>query len=533
MARIPRYQQGQLASSMVGTPGIDTATATAFQNASTSVGKIGSAIMDVAQADYNARVQEQNRIRTEQRAAAKALDTLQKETQVGGDKAGLSISLNDMDNTMRQESRFSTDGAMAKWAEGAQKLADERLDKIQDPTLKLMTQKAFQTELASKQQQFGDYLNSRIPEIGAANAAKIGDALKLSTNSSDLSVLEVREKLETFSTDPINVKTFENVYGPAAGVKMREYQSSAARNYLAQTASTGNIDLLNERINRFSDIVEGTDSEEFYARQRQLAGQVKVQQEKEIEYNTAVTVNEGLSTIRQKAADGSLTRADVDAYVDGVKATNGTPGAIRAGNTVWTQYSKDETKTATKVVTAQEKETRRLEIAETQKQLNGDYNTLIGKSKGQVGPRKGTTPKDLSGLYADIDQAELQGNVTPEAANTMRRNVKWALKQFDKKEPQAAAHARVLMVESDNILKQAKTYTPDPLLNKVIGVNFNNAYFDTVESFEQRKGRLSTTQERKNLADNLLPKVMLQARQQVDAAAKARAQRIKAQAQKR
>lgn len=268
---------------MVGTPGIDTATATAFQNASTSVGKIGAAIMDVAQADYSARMQEENRIRSEQRAAAKALDTMKKETEVGGTLATYGVGLQTADSELRQQHYQNTDGALANWDDKANKLEEETLKNIQDPTLALMTKKALQTKRASEREQFAGFINSRVPDIAKQNTDKIGDALRISVNDPTLTADDVLGRINEFYVNPVNEKAFYNVYGEGADAQKRKFASEAARNYMAQVANTGGFDELTSLIKdkRFDSIVEGTDKEQFYSRQRSIANDVKQAQRHE------------------------------------------------------------------------------------------------------------------------------------------------------------------------------------------------------------------------------------------------------------
>lgn len=533
MAKIPRYQQGALESSMVGTPGINTAPASAFQSASRAFDTVTSAIYDVAETDYRLAQQEAQRIRSEQRAAQKELQTLQYENAAGGYKAQHATALNDMDNQMRQDYQWDTAGAMQAWNEKAQEMMDDRLEGITDPKLMLMTKKALQAEQATKQQQFGDWINSRVPDISKANVAKIGDSLKLSVNNADLQVSEVKDMLGAFAEDPANRKAYYNSYGQAAGVEMRKAQSDAARNYLAQTANNGDLNQLNERIGQFKDIIEGTDTEEFYARQRALANQVKVQNEQQQEYQVAVVTNESLAELKDKSANSTLTPNDVDNAVANMKASNATPGAIRAARAIGTQFTKDLQNQAEKVVTQQDRENLKLKIEGTRKQLSTDYNKLIGTHKGQIGPKKGTSAKQLGELYANIDEAEIQGHITPDGANAMRRNVQNALKVFDKKEPAAAARAKTMMQVSDNIIKAARTYTNDPEVNKVFGVKFNNVFFDHLDRWEKQTGKQASTQQMQNLMNSLLPKVLQDAKGEVERAKADRQRRVQAQMKNR
>jgi hypothetical protein len=528
---------------MVGTPGVDTSAGRAFESATDSLGTVGKNLYSVAEADYRAAQLELRQKQAEQRAAMKELQNLQYENNAAGAAAETDIALNEIDNRNRQKFQWDTSGGMEAFNAEAQKVIQDKLDGITDPKQKLMTEKLLQSRLASKTQQFADYLNSRVPDIGKANTQKIGDALRLSTNNSGLSVVDVQKKLEDFKNDPANQKAFYNVYGPAWEAEMRKYQSDAARNYLAKTAELGDLNVLNERIDKFSNIVEGTDAEEFYSRQRAMAQQVKVKAEQEQEFQTSVEANEMLSDIRDKASRDELTQTDVDTLTEYVKTNKGAPGMIRAANSALQQQNSRllrQAKTdAEKVVTEQDKEAKRQTMLQVRKELNSEFNNIIGKDKGKVGPRKTTldgkpvTPRMLSELYANIDQAEIDGNISADSAKAMRTQVGLAMRTFNKKEPQAALHAQNLMRDSDQLMKWARKATENPQVNKVFGVKLNNVYMDEVARLERKTGKLSTAQQRRNILEALWPKLLKEARTEYDEQQRTRKQRVQAETEKR
>lgn len=328
MARIPRYEQGGLASSMVGTPGVNTAGASAYHAAAQGLDTVAGAFKSVATFEWE---QEQKALRqkqAEQRAAAAHLKTLQYETQAGGTKAEFGTALNDMDNQKRQQYMWTTDGAAAAWTQDAQKLMDNKLDSITDPELKLMTQKALQGELGAKQQQFSDFLNSRIPHIGEANSQKIGDALRLSVNNPDLTPDEVLKTIADFKIDPLNLKTFENTYGPAAEAKMRGYQSDAAKNYLSLVANTGSLAKVKALINdkRFDSIIEGTDKEQFYSRQRTIAADEERAKQHQEQITQQTSSIDSLIRLSNASATGSIYDAPPAQIEQVINDPNTSPG---------------------------------------------------------------------------------------------------------------------------------------------------------------------------------------------------------------
>lgn len=532
MAKIPKYQQDKLASSMVGTPGVDTSMSQAFASGAQALNQVGDTLLRIGQIDYQERLREANRIKAEQRAAAKQLQELHVQTVNGARKAKYGVGLNGLSNELRQAHMFDINGAMESWNAKSVELMESQLETIVDPRERLMAQKALQAEQASQTEQFQNFLNGRIPEIGKANFKVIGDGLKISTNDPMLSPEDVRKKVVAFAEDPTVMKSALNVHGPAAPVAIREMQSDAIRNYMSKVAQSGNLDQLNMVIGAFDDLVEGTDTEEFYSRQRQLAREAQRMAERDFQYTASITAIDGLAELNAASQKGELTREMVDEFKTSVQDAKLPPSMGGAAERVWKSFTKGQWDAAAKVVTEQEKTKRITDAQNTQKDLNAKMGAYIGKYKGQFGARKGVSPIQLADLYADVDAAELSGAITSSAANTARTRINLSIKGLDRKDPQGAAHAKKLMADSDGLIRAATKYTNDPILNKEIGVQFHNQFFDLVQSVEQRKGRPTTQAERNRLIRALMPKVLSEAKQKIEEAKANRNAQIKAQLEK-
>lgn len=73
MPKIPVYEQGQLASAAVGTPGVNTAGATAWNALATEADRATNTMLQVAQARHNEKIAEARRLKADADAAAKEL----------------------------------------------------------------------------------------------------------------------------------------------------------------------------------------------------------------------------------------------------------------------------------------------------------------------------------------------------------------------------------------------------------------------------------------------------------------------------
>ncbi len=515
MGKVSRFSTGPLPSAAVGTPGVDDSEARFLQSAAQSIQSVANTQAAIAQQNFILTQQEIRRKQNEQRAAQKQLENLQIQTNTAGLNAEFGVAVNMLAQEKREQFKHDTTGALDSFSDVADKMLQERLRGITDPKEALMAEKQLRQTLGSQTQQFTDYLYSRIPAIGKANITKIGDALRLSTNDVSLSVEQVRTKLDEFQNDPSTKQAFFNVHGVAADAEMRKFQSDAVRNYLSKTANMGNLELLDERINEFDDIVEGTDTEEFYSRQRAMALQAKRKQEELAEYQASLDNNTALAEITDLRTRGELTEDVVHRFEKQVLENGGSPSLIKSARLQLTLQGKELERTAQrdvkkaetaarKVIREQEKEERRQQIGLARQQINSQFNDLFRGNK----LLKTTTPSQLSDLYANITSAEADGNLTPANANMMRKYINLGLKTLDRRQPEAVQHAKTIMRDVDDIHKMAIRATSQPEVNKIYAVKLNNAYIDAVEQIEAKQGRPTTKEQRQNILNILAPKLL-------------------------
>lgn len=324
MAKIPRYQQGNLASSMVGTPGIDTSMSSALQTGARAADNVADSLYNVAAYEWQLGKQEEARIRAEQREAQKQLTNMAYQNQAGADRAGYDTAMNSADNDLRLKHEFNTDGAMQAWQQKSDELINDRLENITDPKQKLMTQGVLQTAQAAKQQQFNDWILAQQHPIAVANVAKVADTLKLAVNDASLSTEEVLQKLDNYKNDDLTSTMYMNAYGPAAEAKIRQDQSEAARNYMSLIANAGGSERVKELINdkRFDSIIEGSDKEQFYSRQRSIAAEERrvVQHQEVITQQTAAV--DTLVSLSNQSSDGNIYHAPPAAIQQAINDPN-------------------------------------------------------------------------------------------------------------------------------------------------------------------------------------------------------------------
>lgn len=311
MARVPRYQQNQLESSMVGTAGVDTSVASAFARASQTFDGLENVVYHVMEEDYRAQQIAVARAQAEKQAAQKEMQTLMYSSNAAASKAVAGAVLNEMSNKLRTQYAHKTDGAMEDFNTQGSDLISQTLDAIQDPKQRLMTGKLLMEEFSTQQKQFSDWVFSQQHPIAVENAKRVGDALRVAVNDPTLGVDAVLAKLQKFSEDKDNMQVFYTAYGAASEVEMRKYKSDAARNYMSQVANTGTLEEVKALIRdkRFDSIVEGSDKEQFYSRQRQIATQEEQQRQHQTTIKNRTTDIDAIIELTNSSPDGTIEHA--------------------------------------------------------------------------------------------------------------------------------------------------------------------------------------------------------------------------------
>lgn len=284
MAKIPLYQQGNLASPVVGTPGTDTSITNAANSVEGSLRQLGNVAYNSLENDY---VLEQRALRqqqTLQRQAEMHMKTLANEGATAANSAGADTAATDMSNELRTKYHDNTDGSRDEFDEKMDGIVNDRLDAETDPERKAMLQIKLAGMRNSQTQSFANWITSRVPDIAKSNANTVGSALRYSVNNSSLSGTQVLQKLDDFEKNPDNLKQYQAAYGNDWQVEMRKHQSKGAQDFLATVANEGAMNGSDKRLKilmadkRFDKYIEGTDKEQFFSRQRAISSARRTEQ---------------------------------------------------------------------------------------------------------------------------------------------------------------------------------------------------------------------------------------------------------------
>lgn len=228
MPKIPLYEQGRLASSLVGTPGVDNSGQVMAETVASGLSQLNTALA------YKQR---------QTLAAQKELETLQRNAMAGERVSAISLKKTMIANDLKAKHMYDPDVGEVELNKQLAKLLEDETAGIQDPMLKAMVTGKGREEIVAEQKSYSDFKLSRAVPIMEKS---------LEAQSGDLS-FRVRSAVdpETGAVDPMAVgKLFEdfdnrtsgvmaNLYGPAAGERNRQAKGEALKGMLFEMAAKG------------------------------------------------------------------------------------------------------------------------------------------------------------------------------------------------------------------------------------------------------------------------------------------------------
>lgn len=374
MAKIPIYQQGNLASPVVGTPGVDTSVVNAANSVESSLHQLGNTAYQSLENDY---VLQQRALRQQQAAndaAQKHLMTLHNEGDAGAKASGVDIAANDLNNSLRTKHETNIDGAREEFDKGLDDLINDKLDAETDPERKAMLQIKLNNVRESQTKSFSTWMTGQIPQIAKGNADTVGSALAYSVNDPKLSGTQVLDKIKKFEENPDNIKQYQAAHGTGWLPEVRKKQSQAAQNFLAAVANTGDEKRLKTLMGdkRFDSYIQGTDKEQFYSRIRALSSARRSEQNIQYDLQNTDTRSQIATTVISKdpGSMDSLTQTGqklqgfLDAELKKPLAQRSTETISKLENEI--EQNHKEIKNYPKA--------QRLEAQERQKELNAKQN---------------------------------------------------------------------------------------------------------------------------------------------------------------
>lgn len=238
MPRVPLYDQNQLASQLVATPGVDKSSVALFAGIAETAESVGNTVYGLQAAEYQQQQVELRRQQAEVRAAEKELHTMKRSAEVSGMASGFSVKLNTLNNELQKRDTWNTDNTLKDFNDQARAWAEEELENETDPIKKAMAQKAYNEVITSQTNGLSDWAKSRtLPIIDSSIKAMAGDLTAKLKDSTVGDWVSANKTLEEYDKQ---LPIYETLYGKEGLTKLRADQDAALKQRVASIANGDN-----------------------------------------------------------------------------------------------------------------------------------------------------------------------------------------------------------------------------------------------------------------------------------------------------
>lgn len=236
MPKVPRYDQNALASSQVGTAGVDTSAGQMLSTISNEADQANQGFKQLYAQDYQTQQAEIKRKQAEVRAAEQAMETAKRAAEVSGHNSGLGVEAETVMAKLQLAGMWNTDTTQTDFANNLEALKQKKLDSIQDPLTKLQAEKAFNDTIGQYNARMGEFVKSRaIPIIGANIKGMESDLETKLSNSSIGDWNSVDKEMQNFEKSSAPLYAFTK--GEEGRKDLRAAQNSAMQQRIADIAN--------------------------------------------------------------------------------------------------------------------------------------------------------------------------------------------------------------------------------------------------------------------------------------------------------
>lgn len=309
MPKVPVYQQGQLASSVIGTPGVYTGASAPLGTISADFGNAASSLFNIANSLHSATLNAQREKEAELVAYNRKLKEAEQEASIAERVGGVEVGLTDLTSSLKTNYRSDTAGALREYQTQAQGVFKPVIDAEPDPLVKAKLKTAFAKKNAEYQSGMLRWSEDRQVPIMTEKITALAGHFSQSVGDASLSAAEVGQKYHNFQQENSGLYQFR--YGEAAPVKMREDMAEGVKSYLHATALNA-PELLEPRIKAFSGggFIDAGDLDHFAIQQRQIANQIRQTQLAEQTQAQSGAYLEARQRILASSETGDLKDAD-------------------------------------------------------------------------------------------------------------------------------------------------------------------------------------------------------------------------------
>lgn len=227
MPKIPLYEQGRLASSLVGTPGVDNSGQVMAETVSSGLSQLNTALA------YKQR---------QTLAAQKELETLQRNAIAAERVSAYDVKANQGYNDVTEKNAFTPDIAMAELPKHLKSLGASAMEGVEDPQTKMLIQQKVMEKEAAYIKQASDWKTGRsIPIAEKSLEAQVGDlSQRVRSAVGPDGVVDsaiIAKQFQEFDASTSGLSSM--LYGPAAGERNRQAKGAALKDVLFDMAAKG------------------------------------------------------------------------------------------------------------------------------------------------------------------------------------------------------------------------------------------------------------------------------------------------------
>lgn len=248
MAKINFYQQGQLASAAVGTPGQFTAGSQALGNVAQGAGHIADSVQAIGNAIFGDQLAERRRREAEARAADKQIADADRASYVSDKVGEADIEYTKAYSEVQAAHQNNTDGAAKTFEEQARAIRERYVSAETDPLKKALVNEHLASKTSSYIGNINQWTQSRQIPMMKDRLVNMAGNFSRAISDPNMSAAEVGSRYQEFVQQ--NLPHYEFTEGAAAPYEIRKALEPAIIQYLTSTALK-RPELLEARIKAF------------------------------------------------------------------------------------------------------------------------------------------------------------------------------------------------------------------------------------------------------------------------------------------
>lgn len=483
MPKIPRYQQGQLASSVVGTPGIDNSTAKLFNEIGSQLNTVRNSMFQVAFEQRRQDLREQAQKERELKAVQKEQQRRVNKVELANHRFQMDSQLDELGNQLRQDHVNDPETVPDLLAKQGRDAISKYAESISNPDVRADFLSQSLNGLRSQTGGAASWAQRQGPINAEKNALSALDQFSIGLGNKQFPD-EVLDGVAAFEEQ--YGQTYREQFGPKYDLMFQKAKEQGVKNYLSRL-SRENPEQLDAVVNSgmFDDHIDQTSITSVYNTYKSYARQQEREIKKEQDYSDAVQWTQTLGDSDRGIITGETSLEDLDKLEEEAVASSAPKNVIKG-----IQSQK------TRVVRESKKESKREEkerVMETRKTLGVEVaKTRTNLFKGSK--LRSADPKALMDYKGLLIQANNAGAISATVFGKESAKVDLALQALDKRNKNSG-FAQSLLDLMGSKKKSVRENVPDAKTAAVVFENAEAKFIFAVQRLEDTKGRKPSAEE--------------------------------------